>query len=146
MLLPCRPLFDPSPQHRNLARAQRIARVDALAAWHTDLRICGCDTDDHLAVGWIAWHDRVPPAAQLVLRAVFQVEAQRRELRPGTMALEALVRKNWSDIPVEFDLVGQRRIGCGAGRRLLRSYANDHDPQQPAAGDHAEDPDFSNAK
>ena len=46
---------------------------------------------DHLAIDRIPRDDRERPPPEHVLGAFFRIEPQRRQLRPGSVALEALV-------------------------------------------------------
>jgi hypothetical protein len=50
-----------------------------------------------------------------MLGAVFEIEPQRRHLRRWSMALEAFVREDRADVPIEFD---------GRRKRLQRSRGN----------------------
>jgi hypothetical protein len=83
---------------------------------------------DHLAIRRIAWHDRKPTVAKRVLRSVFQIEPQCCHLQRRPVTLEALVRENWADIPIEFDRRRERFLqGSGDGRsRLRRTLHNMH--------------------
>ena len=55
----------------------------------------------------IAGNDRNPSVFQRALGALFLIETQRGQLRPGSMALEAFVREDRADVAVEFDGGGQ---------------------------------------
>src|SRR5262249_20617621 len=104
VLLPCRALFDPSRQQRDLPLGERLARrCAALTSWHPDSRIRGSDAPDHFAFGRITWYDREPAAAQRMLCSIFQVEPQRCQLRGRSMTLEAFVREYGTDVSIEFD-------------------------------------------
>ena len=94
------PVFDPANEQFLLVLAERLVGTGSR---HDLVWIVAENTQDQLAVLWVAGHDRVGVDGILtdvetkVAFAVFLV---------GTVAIVASIRKNGADIAIEVDVVG----------------------------------------
>src|SRR5215469_2974123 len=105
MLLPLRAFLDPALQRCNFRFAELLVCV---CGRHPPSRIRSRNPVHQNARSGVAFHDRVTPAAQISLRKLLAIEAERDFLgrRIRSVADKALIRQNRADIAIEFDWTG----------------------------------------